>query len=99
MNIDHYEIINKDQCLNASYYVTATDKIFNGCPLWPGKIAKIVIACDTIEQAERVEDGLKYKRGNRGYFSYVKIIRTLPAYANRKYAVKVMHYNQATAFH
>lgn len=99
MNIDHYEIINKDRCIGASYYVTATDKLFTDCPLWPGKIAKIVIACDTIEQAERVEDGLKYKRGNRGYFSYVKIIRTLPVYANRKYAVKVMHYNQATAFH
>ena len=103
MNIDHYDFdneMNKDKCLSARYYVTATDKLFNGCPLWPGKIAKLVVACDTYEQSAQVVEGMKYKKGNRGYFSYVKIIRgDMPNYANSRYAVKVMHYDHATAFH
>lgn len=102
MNIDHYDFddeMNKDKCLAARYFVTATDKVFNKCPLWPTKNAKLIIACDTYEQAYQVWENMKYKRGNRGYFSYVSIAYSLPNYANSRYAVKVMRYEQATAFH
>lgn len=87
-------------CLNAPYFVVATDKMFCDCPLWPGKIAKLIVACSTLEEAEQVYDGMKYKKCNRGYFSYVKIIHgDMPDYDDRKYAVKVLHYKHATAFH
>lgn len=100
MSINDYDFDgDKDKCLSARYFVTATDKMFCDCPLWPGKTAKIVIACDTIEQAEQVEESMRYKKGNRGYFSYVNIAYSLPNYAYSRYAVKVMRYEHATAFH
>lgn len=106
MNIDHYDFdtacygeAHKAKCLGASYYITATDKMFNDCPLWPGKTAKLIVACETYEQAEQVWENMKYKRGNRGYFTYVKFTRALPTYAHSKYAVKVIHYDRAMAFH
>lgn len=100
MSINDYDFDgDKERCLASKYFVTATDKMFCACPLWPGKNAKLIIACDTYEQAYQVWEKMKYKRGNKGYYLYVSIAFSLPSYAKSRYAVKVMRYDRATAFH
>ena len=59
-----------------TYYVTMTDKFMSGWGQATGKTNKLVIACDTIEQAELIEKNAR----KRSEMRYVNIRSTKPSY-------------------
>ena len=61
------------------YYVCMTDKFMSG---WENKVNKLVIECDTLDEAEIVERNAK----RRGEMRYVNIRFTRPYY-NSSYKV------------
>lgn len=67
----------------AKWYVTATDRFLSGWGGATGKTQKIVVLCNDIEQARRVERNMKKDRtlGN--------VIRKdkKPSYSSTKYSV------------
>ena len=57
-------------------YVTMTDKFLSGWGMAKGKINKLIIECDTWEQAETIERNAH----NRSEMKYVNIRTTKPYY-------------------
>ena len=65
------------------YYVTMTDKFMSGWGMAEGKTNKIVLECDTLGEAEKVE---KYAR-SRDDMTYINIRNTKPYYNDNKFFV------------
>lgn len=63
------------------YYVTATDSFLSGWGRALGKINKLVIECESYEEAETVQEKLE----RRSDMSHVNICITEPRYNNSKY--------------
>lgn len=59
------------------FYVTMTDKYLSGWGVSEGKTNKLIIECDTIEQAEQIERAAR----NRSEMRYVNIRMTKPHYS------------------
>ena len=62
-------------------YVTMTDKFLSGWGQAKGKINKLVIDCDTWEEAEIVAENAE----NRSDMKYINITTNKPYYGNRYY--------------
>ena len=60
------------------FYVTMTDKFMSGWGMAKGKINKLVIQCQTYEQAVQIESSAK----KRGEMRYINIRTTKPYYPN-----------------
>jgi hypothetical protein len=60
------------------FYVTMTDKYLSGWGMSEGKTNKLIIECQTIEQAEQVERAARY----RDEMKYVNIRTTKPHYGS-----------------
>lgn len=58
------------------FYVTMTDKFMSGWGMAQGKINKLIIECQTLEQAEQIERVARY----RDEMTYVNIRTTKPYY-------------------
>jgi len=58
------------------FYVTMTDKYLSGWGMSEGKKNKLIIECDTIEQAEQIERVARYRDEMR----HVNICITKPRY-------------------
>ena len=58
------------------FYVTMTDKYLSGWGMSEGKTNKLIIECDTIEQAEQIERVARYRDEMR----YVNIRMSKPRY-------------------
>jgi len=58
------------------FYVTMTDKYLSGWGMSENKTNKLIIECDTIEQAEKIERSAR----NRSEMRYVNIRTTKPRY-------------------
>ncbi|QVW28899.1 hypothetical protein [Bacillus phage SWEP1] len=67
-----------------NFYVTMTDTFMSGWGEAEGKTNKLVLVCDSYEQAEIVEENAK----NRGDMKYVSIASTKPHYNPSKYHVQ-----------
>jgi len=63
------------------YYVTMTDKFMSGWGMAKNKTNKLIIECDTMEEAEIVEENAKY----RSDMKYVNIVITKPYYNKVQY--------------
>jgi hypothetical protein len=62
--------------MSRKFYVTMTDKFMSGWGMAKGKINKLIIECQTIEQAEQIERAAKSRREMR----YINIRTTKPYY-------------------
>jgi hypothetical protein len=60
------------------FYVTMTDKYLSGWGMSENKTNKLIIECETIEQAEKVERAARYRDEMR----YVNIRTTKPRYGS-----------------
>lgn len=60
--------------INGAWYVSMIDKALSGWGGSAGKANKFIIACDTIEQAERVEANAHL----RNEMKYINISKSLP---------------------
>jgi len=58
------------------FYVTMTDKFMSGWGMAEGKKNKLIIECETIEQAEQIERAARY----RDEMTYVNIRISKPRY-------------------
>ena len=65
------------------YYVTMTDKFMSGWGMANGKINKLVISCDTFEEAVTVSNNAE----RRGEMIYVNIRDNKPYYSADRYFV------------
>jgi hypothetical protein len=65
------------------YWVTMTDKFMSGWGLAQGKTNKLVLECETFEEAEIVE---QHALG-RGDMNYVNVRSTKPYYNSSRYYV------------
>jgi hypothetical protein len=62
--------------VSSTYYVTMTDTFMSGWGPAKGRKSKLVIACTTLEQAERIERNAKKREEMR----YVGILTKKPSY-------------------
>ena len=60
------------------YYVTMTDKYLSGWGVSEGKTNKLIIECETIDQAEKIERSAR----NRSEMRYINIRMTKPHYGS-----------------
>ena len=60
------------------YFVTMTDKFMSGWGLAEGKINKMIVQCDTLAQADRIQRNAK----RRGEMRRVNICVNKPRYGN-----------------
>jgi hypothetical protein len=60
------------------FYVTMTDKFMSGWGAANGKINKMIVECDTIEQAEQIERAAR----RRSEMKYVNICARRPRYGS-----------------
>ena len=67
----------------AKYYVTMTDKFMSDWGQACGKINKLVLACDTWEEAEIVSTNAEHRREMK----YVNILTKRPSYSSGRYLV------------
>lgn len=58
------------------WYVTMTDKFMSGWGMAEGKINKLIIECETYEEAETIERNAR----NRNEMKFVHVTRTKPRY-------------------
>lgn len=65
------------------FFVTMTDKALSGWGMARGKVNKLVLSCDTLEEAERVE---RYAK-TRSEMRYVNIVTKKPSYNSNRYYV------------
>ena len=65
------------------YYVTMTDKFLSGWGMAQGKINKLVITCETYQEAETVERNCL----NRSDMKFVNVRSTRPYYNQNHYFV------------
>ena len=61
------------------FYVTMTDKFMSGWGAAVNKTNKMIVECDTIEQAEQIERAARRRREMK----YVNICTTRPRYGAR----------------
>ena len=67
--------------INNKLYVTMTDKFMSNWGMADNKINKLVIECDTMEEAEIVEENAK----NRSEMNRVNICMNKPHYDSNRY--------------
>lgn len=60
------------------YYVTMTDKFMSGWGMAKGKTNKMIVVCDTWQQAEQIERAAH----NRSEMKYINIRTTKPRYGS-----------------
>jgi hypothetical protein len=63
------------------YYVTMTDKHMSGWGLAEGKINKLIFECETVEEAEIVEENAE----RQGSMKCINITSNKPYYSASKY--------------
>ena len=63
------------------WYVTMTDDFMSGWGMARGKVNKLVLECDTLQEAESVE---RYAR-SRSDMTYISIRNTKPYYNKSKF--------------
>ena len=68
---------------NNKVYVTMNDKFMSGWGEAENKINKLVIECDTMEEAQIVSDNAR----ERGEMKYINIATKKPSYNTNKYFV------------
>jgi len=61
-----------------TFYVTMTDKFMSGWGAANGKTNKMIVECDTIEQAEQIERAAR----RRSEMKYVNICARRPRYGS-----------------
>ena len=71
------------------YYVTMTDQFMSGWGRAQGKINKLVISCESLEEAEKVASYAE-KRGDQ---KYINITNKIPYYNSKRYLVQVKDKN------
>lgn len=69
--------------MKPKYWVTMTDRAMSGWGLARGKTNKLVLACETIEEAEYVESVAHSRREMR----YVNVTTRKPSYSAERYYV------------
>ena len=72
------------------YYVTMTDKFFSGWGKAEGKLAKFVVVCDTLQQAE----GIFLAAQNRPEMVAVNYTGIKPRYSSNRYIVSESHVSE-----
>lgn len=76
-------------CRSTPFYVTMTDRFFSGWGAAEGKTNKLIVMCETIEQAEQIEAAAK----DRPEMRHVSIRETKPrAKANQWFSWR--HYDE-----
>lgn len=65
------------------YYVTMTDKFMSGWGLSANKINKLILECDSYDEAIIVENNAK----KRSEMKFISICRKKPSYPTEKYYV------------
>lgn len=60
------------------YYVTMIDKFMSGWGMAKGKTNKMIVVCDTWQQAEQIERGAR----DRSEMRYINIRTTKPRYGS-----------------
>lgn len=68
---------------NKKYYVTMTDKFLSGWGLSQGKINKLVLTCDSYDEALKVF----YHAEKRDDMKYINITSRKPCYNQNRYFV------------
>jgi hypothetical protein len=68
---------------NHKWYVTMTDKFMSGWGQAQGKINKLVIECDTLSEAQTVENNAN----RRHEMIYVNVVDHKPSYNSNRYMV------------
>lgn len=63
------------------YYVTMTDKHLSGWGMAAGKINKVILECESYEQAEIVEDNARHQ----GSMKHINISSKKPYYNSDRY--------------
>lgn len=71
----------KKLIFNAPYFVTMTDKFMSGWGLAKGKTNKLIIACDSFQDAQKIERNAK----KRNEMKYVNICSRKPQIKNHHY--------------
>jgi len=77
------------------FYVTMTDKFMSGWGMAKGLINKLVIECETLEEAKQIERTAH----NRNEMKYVNICTTKPSYPTSRYLTSWKKYPQMTGWH
>ena len=72
------------------FYVTMTDRFMSGWGKAEGRIAKFVVECETLEQAETIENNAK----KREEMKYINITTKKPYYNVKKYITTTKSYEQ-----
>jgi hypothetical protein len=73
--------------ISDTYYVTMTDKFFTGWGEAEGRIAKLIVICDTLSQAE----GIFRAAHDRKEMKAIHYTGRKPRYSPSKYKVSVRH--------
>lgn len=71
------------------FYVTMTDSFMSGWGMAEGKINKLVIECDNLQQAEEIENYAK----KRNEMKHISISYDIPKYNSKRYYVSWKTYN------
>lgn len=72
------------------YYVTMTDNFMSGWGMADGKINKFVVHCDTIEQAEQIEQAAN----DRSEMDSIKISESMPYYSKDTHLISERDYDE-----
>lgn len=72
------------------YYVSMTDKFMSGWGEARGKTNKLVVACDTLEQANQIENAANRRSGMK----HVCFRAKKPYYPAATHLVTERHYNE-----
>jgi hypothetical protein len=64
--------------MKTAFFVTMTDKFMSGWGMAKGKINKLIIECETLQQAEQIERAAR----KRSEMRYVNIRTTKPRYGS-----------------
>ena len=75
------------------YYVTMTDKFMSGWGMADNKINKMIVECETMEQARIIERNAK----KRDEMKYINICFTKPCYNKERYFESVRSYDELGA--
>lgn len=67
--------------MNKKWYVSMTDRFMSGWGGAAGRIAKFVVVCDSLEEAEIVADNAR----RRSEMRYVNVCANCPRYDSRRY--------------
>lgn len=76
--------------MNKVFYVTMTDRFLSGWGLAENKINKLIIECNSYEQAETI----KRNAHKRPEMRYINIVTALPRYTASRYKVSFKTYDE-----